>query len=301
MAKVLITGGTGLIGTQLTALLQSQGHQIAYLSRSKKQDANITYFQWDINKQMLEEGALEWADYLIHLAGAGVAEEKWTPKRKQVILKSRTDSAKLLAQELQKRDHSIKAVIAATAIGWYGDSGNELMMEEAPVAGDFLAKVCQAWEAEIDALALATGLRTVKIRVGIVLSTEGGALVEIAKPVKLMAGAPLGSGKQFQSWIHIKDLAKLFVYAIENGEMEGAYNGVAPNPVTNEELTKAIAKQLGKPLFLPNVPPFALKLMLGEMASVVLAGSKVSSEKTASTGFTWEFPQLKEALADLYS
>lgn len=300
MAKILITGGTGLVGTRLTALLQSEGHEVAYLSRKKRPDAKITYFEWDLKKGYIEEGALEWADRVIHLAGAGVADERWTPERKEAIMKSRTESAKLLKSELSKRNHDIRSFIAATAIGWYGDSGSQLMTEEMPPANDFLAKVCQEWEKEIDALTEATGLRTVKIRVGVVLSTQGGALVEIAKPIKLYAGAALGSGKQYQSWIHIEDLCRLFIYAMDNTEMKGIYNGVAPHPITNEELTEAIAKELNKPLILPNVPAFAMKLMLGEMATVVLAGSKVSSEKASLMGFEWDHPHIAAALTDLY-
>lgn len=299
MSKILITGGTGLVGSRMTDLLLEQGHEVAYLSRSKKLNERVLYFQWDIKKEFIEAGAIEWPDYIIHLAGAGVADERWTPERKRAIMDSRTHSTALLRKELEKREHHLKAFISATAIGIYGDSGDQWVDEESPIANDFLANVCKVWEQEVDKLAEVTGLRTAKVRVGIVLSTKGGALVEISKPVKFMAGAPLGSGKQWQSWIHIDDICRLFIHAMENEDMTGAYNGVAPFPVTNEELTKAIAKELGKPLFLPNVPPFALRILMGEMAEIVLAGSKVSSKKTGSTGFKWKFPTLDGALADL--
>ncbi|MFT5617271.1 MAG: hypothetical protein ACI85I_000487 [Arenicella sp.] len=296
--KVLITGGTGLVGTRMTDFLLEKGYEVAYLSRSKKQDGKVQYYQWNTEKQFIEEGAIETADYIIHLAGAGVADERWTPSRKKMLMESRTHTTELLYQKLSELKHNVKAFISATAIGIYGDSGEQLVNEDSPHANDFLAQICTAWEDKADKIK-ELGIRTPKIRVGVVLSEKGGALKEISKPIKLYAGAPLGSGKQLMSWIHIDDIANLFIHAMENESMNETYNGVAPNPISNEQLTKIAAEVLDKPLILPNVPEFALKLMLGEMAEVVLMGSNVSSEKTQSTGFAYKFTDAKKAVEDL--
>lgn len=296
--KILITGGTGLIGTRLTKLLQEKGHEIAYLSRSKKEDAAVTYYQWDARSGFIEEGAIESADYIIHLAGAGVADKRWTSSRKEVILTSRTQTTALLAQKLAEVNHQVKAFISATAIGIYGFTKDRIAHEDSRHGDDFLAEVCQKWEAEVDKIA-ETDLRTVKIRVGIVLSSEAGALYEIAKPVRMYAGAPLGSGKQYMSWIHIDDICRMFIHAIENEQLEGAYNGTAPTPVTNAALTKITADVLEKPLLLPNVPKIALEMMFGEMAEIVLKGSKVSCKKIMDSGFEFHFPTAQEAVQDL--
>lgn len=296
--NILITGASGLIGTRLTELLLEQGHHVSHLSRNHSRSKARIYL-WDIDKKQVDPHAFEGIDTIIHLAGAGVADKPWTDKRKWEILKSRTESTKLLFEELRKRKHSVTTFISASAIGYYGFEDNERLYKENDESGtDFLANVVRQWEAEIDRIS-ELNIRVVKIRIGIVLSAKSGALKELVKPIKYYAGAPLGSGDQYVSWIHLNDLAAIFIKALQDETMQGAYNGVAPYPVTNRDITKAIATQLDKPLFLPAVPAFALKILLGEMANLVLKGSKVSSEKIQQTGFEFQYNKIEKALEDL--
>jgi len=297
--SVLITGGTGLVGTQLTKTLQAQGYQVRHLSRNPK-SGPVPAYAWNIAKGYIDPQAFENLDYIVHLAGAGVADKPWTAARKEVILKSRTQSTLLLGQYLKEQQVPLKAFISASAIGLYGmDTGSQLITEQSPTANDFLAQVVKEWEEAIDQVA-AQGYRTAKIRIGIVLSPKGGALPAIAKPIKLYAGAALGTGQQYMSWIHIHDLARLFVQAIENPAYTQAYNAVAPHPATNAAFTKVLAKVLKKPLILPPVPGFAMRLLLGPRAQLVLGGSRVSCQKLQDQGFTFEYPDLAPALQNLY-
>lgn len=298
MAKILITGASGLIGKRLTEMLLEKGHEVRHLGRTKKQGAPRT-FRWDIQKRFIEKGAIENIDTIIHLAGAGIADKPWTDERKREIIESRTLSTRLLYLELKKGNHKVSSFISASAIGYYGfrDKENLLTEEDGP-GNDFLAQVVKKWEDEVNEIS-ALGIRLVKIRIGIVLSKDGGALPEIAKPVRFYVGAPLGTGKQNISWIHIDDLCALFVQAVEDNSLSGTYNGVGPYPVTNKQLTLAIAKTMGKPILLPFIPTFVLRLLLGEMANLVLYGCKVSSEKLKATGFKYKFDTLEAALANL--
>jgi uncharacterized protein len=299
VAKILITGASGLIGKRLTEILSAEGHEISHLGRSGKSTGAVRTFQWDVGKRFIEEGALTNVDIIVHLAGAGIADKPWTKERKREILESRTLSTRLLMQELKRGNHQVNTFVSASAIGYYGfEDEATLLTEEAPPGNDYLAQVVRKWEVEVDHIST-LGLRVVKIRTGIVLSAAGGALVEMAKPIRLNVGAPLGTGQQNLSWIHIDDLCLLFRKAIEDPSFSGAYNGVGPYPVTNSEFTKAIAKTLGKPLILPKVPGFVLKLLLGEMADLVLRGSRVSSEKIVSKGFQFKFATVESALSDL--
>lgn len=299
MENVLITGGTGLIGTRLTELLQQSGYSVTYLSRSKG-NGNIKTYLWNPSEGKIDEDALLNADYIINLAGTGVFDHKWSKDYKGEIVASRVNALHLLYEKLKGRRWP-KAFVTASAVGIYGaDNGEKILTEESPIGEDFLAGVCRQWEVAAEYLN-AMGIRTVKIRVGIVLSPKGGALEKLDATVKKGAGAVLGSGKQYISWIHIDDLCKLFIKALTDENMSGAYNAVAPNPVTNEELTKALGETLHKSIVLPHVPAFALKLMLGaERAETVLGSSRVSAAKTLQTGFKFEFEELKPALADLY-
>jgi uncharacterized protein len=296
---ILLTGASGLVGTYLTDLLVKKGYRVRHLGRSKN-SGPIQSFVWDINKGVIEDGALDSVDTIIHLAGAGIADKPWTYKRKQEILESRTKSTALLYDVLGKNQTSVKTFISASAIGYYGFSpGDEVFTEESDSGEGFLADVVKQWEHEVDKIER-LNIRTVKIRIGIVLSAEGGALKEIAQPVSWGVGAPLGSGKQFMSWIHIEDLCRMFIHAVEQETMHGAYNAVTPTPATNKEVTIAIAKALHRPLLLPSVPAFVLKLMLGEMADLVLYGSKVSAEKIQLTGFSYTYSDLDKAIASFY-
>lgn len=298
---ILITGGTGLLGTEITKQLLDKGHTVRYLSRNPGKTDQIEAFKWDIKNNEIDEAAFKGVDTVVHLAGAGIADKKWTKERKKVILESRTKSTALLSQKLKSIDHKVTSFIGASAIGYYGyDTGGVLKTEDSRFGDDFLATVTKEWEASVESLSKDNpDLRVAKLRIGIVLSEKGGALAELAKPIKYWVGAPLGDGQQYMSWIHIEDLAGMFVYAIENESLSGVYNAVAPNPATNKDVTRAAANAMGKPLILPNVPGFVLKIMLGEMASMVLGGSKVSSEKIQSAGYQYKFEQLQPAINDL--
>ena len=284
--KVLITGGSGLVGMRLSEMLIDLGYEVAHLSRNPNKVSSYKTFKWDTKEGYIDDNAISYADYIINLAGASLADEKWTDERKKVILRSRVDSINLLHKCLGQTEHHVKGFFSASAIGIYGDSGDRIVSEESTYADDFLAEVCKAWEAAAWQMR-DLNLRTVILRLGIVLSNKGGALPQIAKPVKLMAGAPLGSGKQYMSWVHIDDVCRLFIKAIEDTHMEGVYNAVAPHPVTNEEFTKELAEVMHKPLVLPKVPAFAINLMMGEMSEVVLASQRVSANKVMQTGFTF--------------
>jgi uncharacterized protein (TIGR01777 family) len=297
--NILITGGTGLVGTVVTELALQKGYQVSFLSRSTKSIPQVKVFQWDIAQKKIDIQAIEQADYIIHLAGAGVADKRWSDAYKQEILDSRIISTQLLQEAISKSIKKPKAIVAASAVGIYGfDTGDTLMQEDSRQGEGFLAEVTKKWEEELLKFENLS-IRTAIMRIGIVLSTKGGALQKMMQPVQFFAGSALGSGKQYMSWIHIRDLARMFLFAIENEQIRGVYNAVGNTPVTNETFTKAIAKVMNKPLFLPNVPEFALRLMLGEMASMVIGGNRVSNEKIVKAGFQYEFETLEEALKNL--
>ena len=295
MNTIAITGGTGVIGEKLSALLFQKGYKVIWISRTKNPNNPYPTYTWsELNK------CLNDVDFVIHLAGAGIADKAWTEERKKIILFSRTETAQKIFDFYQYSNKKLKAFISSSAIGYYGMTTSDKIYEENDALGnDFLAETCVKWEAVVDQFET-LNIRTVKIRTGIVLSTDGGALVEIAKPIQYNFGAAIGSGKQFIAWIHIDDLCNMYLSAIENENMHGAFNAVAPEHQTNQEFTKAVAHQLKKLLWLPNVPAFVLKLMLGKRAQLVLEGSRVSSSKILKSGFQFKYQKLKEALQELY-
>ena len=294
MKNILITGGSGLVGRRITLLLESKGYTVAWLSRKPQQQ---THFLWDVEKQELDPQALEWADAVVHLAGEGVAEKRWTADRKKRILESRTQSTQLLYTAIQQAEKKPNTFISASAVGYYGfNTGTNLMEETSPSGDDFLAEVVLAWEKEVKKIEQLS-VRCILLRVGIVLDANGGALGEMLKPP---VAAPLGSGDQWMSWIHIEDLARMFVFALEKTTLQGIYNAVGPHPATNQKLTKEAAAAKGKPYIGLGVPGFALKLVLGEMAAMVLGGNRVSSQKIQKAGFEFEFPELKKALKAVF-
>jgi uncharacterized protein len=297
--NILITGGTGMIGQRLTELLLQKGHKVTYLSRSKEKKANIDVYQWNIEKKNIEEGALENADYVVHLAGAGIADKRWTDERKQEIINSRIQPIELINKYLQEKNIKLQGFISASAIGYYGGDTGETKLDENSKAGnDFLAECTQLWELTAQKIKLSE--RIVSIRIGIVLSEKGGALPKLVQPIRFGLGAALGSGKQFMSWIHIDDLCQIFIKAIEDKTMKGAYNAVSPNPIRNKEMTEVAAKILKKPLWLPNVPSFVLKLVFGEMGIVVTGGNFVQNKRLSQeTNFQYKFTNIKAALSDL--
>lgn len=295
--KVLIGGGSGLIGTRLTELLTQKGYRVRHLGRKAKSAAagGVPTFEWDIHRQTIDERAFEGVDVVINLAGANVNGHRWTKAYKEEILTSRTGSSKLLVDFLNQKKHQVTNFLSGSAIGYYGLANSPHVFTESDPSGtDFMAQVVVQWEKVSDQVTNPK-VNVAHVRTGIVLSWRDGALKEMARPIKLLAGAPLGSGKQYVSWIHLEDICGIFMHIIENN-LSGTFNGVAPNPATNEEITKAIAKELHKPLLLPNIPAFALKIVIGEMAAAVVGGSNVSSKKIESTGYQFKYPNLEAAL-----
>jgi uncharacterized protein (TIGR01777 family) len=272
---ILLTGGTGLIGKQLTDELLKKDYTVSHLSRSPGKDT------------------------VLHLVGAGIAEKRWTDERKKEIIDSRTKSIGLIYNLIKNKPNGVKSIISASATGYYSDRGDDLLTEDSLPAHDFLGTCCIEWEKAVDE-GMSLGLRILKFRTGVVLNKDGGALAKMATLVRLYVGSPLGDGRQWIPWIHWKDVIDMYLYGIENANLNSVYNMAAPNPVTNKQLTKAIAKQLHKPLWAPNVPAFALKLMLGEMATIVLGSTKASSQKIEHAGFEFKYPDISSALHEIY-
>ncbi|WP_316801072.1 TIGR01777 family oxidoreductase [Pedobacter frigidisoli] len=296
--KILITGATGLVGTQLKKKLLKQGYEVNTLSRKQSNDPNN--FIWDVYKGTIDSTCIEGVEAIIHLAGEPVAEKKWTDERKQQIIDSRVKSTELIFNTLKSNpNHQIKSFISASAVGYYGDCGEEILTEESPAGFGFLAECCKLWENAVDE-GKKLGLRIVKLRTGIVLSTKGGALPQLDQSVRLFVGSSLGTGKQWTPWLHVDDMVDMYIEAIGNLEMEGAYNACAPFPQTNEALTRAIAKQLHRPFWPLKVPKKAIELLMGERAEAVLMSSNTSAQKILNAGFKFKFIHLNEALADLY-
>lgn len=288
-----------MVGTALTNTLLGHGYQVSHLGRSRTSKKSVKSYIWNIKDGFIEEGAIESANIVVHLAGAGVADKPWTRSRKQEILQSRVQSTRLLFDKLASTSNRCETVVCASAIGVYGtDTGEDWVTEESPSGSGFLAEVVRQWEQQIVRLE-ELKLRVVTLRFGIVLSKQGGALPKMVKPIKMNMGAVLGSGTQYMSWIHIDDLCQIILKAIRDNNFTGIFNAVSPNPVTNQEFTHALSQVLNKTLWLPPVPAFALKLALGELATVVLGGNRVSAEKIISYGYDFRFPALKPALVEI--
>ncbi len=306
MKTVLLTGGTGLVGRTLTHHLITKGYKVIILTRKIPAAAQeqVEYATWNVSSQTIDVQAIQKADYIIHMAGAGVVDKRWTAGYKKEIKDSRTQSSALLVATLQNNTNKVKAVISASAIGWYGadvtSAGKQKgFLETDKHATDFLGETCKLWEQSIEPVQQ-LGIRLVKLRTGIVLSNDGGALTEFKKPIKMGIAAILGNGKQMVSWIHIDDLCRMYIAAIENDLMSGSYNAVAPEPVSNKVLTMELATLMKGRFFIPAyVPAFVLKLMLGESSVEVLKSTTVSCEKIKQTGFTFLYPDIMHALQQL--
>jgi len=298
--KVLITGATGMIGGELVEKFHGLGIDVNYLTTSKNKIQSKDNFQgyyWNPKEGEIDLECFEDVSIVVNLVGANVAS-RWTTSYKQEILDSRKESAKTLLKSLHKIDHEVEYLISASAIGIYPDSLTKLYEEdESNLNDNFIGEVVQEWEKAIDNFQ-ELGIKIAKLRIGLVLSDQGGALEKIKQPIEFYAGAPLGSGKQWQSWIHIEDLCEMFIHCIKKQET-GVFNAVAPQPVSNKELTLAVANAIGKPIFLPNVPAFVLRLLLGEMATIVLSSQYVSSKKIESTGFEFSYIYIDRALQNL--
>jgi hypothetical protein len=304
MSTILITGGTGLVGSALCRLLISKGHSIIILTRNagnKETKENIEFAEWDVKKNHIDINAVQRSDHIIHLAGASVFDNRWSAAYKKEIEESRTLSSQLLVKTLKENSHSIKTVVSASAIGWYGadKTAGHMFKETDPSDSGFLGHTCQLWEDSIEPVQ-ALGIRLVKIRIGIVLSNDGGFLAPIRKGLKFGMAAITGSGHQVVSWIHIEDLCRMFLYAIENKSMNGPYNAVAPQPVTMKLLVMKEAGLLRGNFFVPlHVPAFALRLALGERSIEALKSATVSCDQIKNEGFTFIYPGIEAALLAL--
>ena len=298
--RVLITGATGLIGKQITDQCIAQNIEVNYLTTSEekiKNKPNYKGFLWNPNNKEIDTKCFEKVDAIIHLAGASIAK-RWTDEHKETVIKSRINTANLLYSSLQYIDHNVRQFISASAIGAYPSSYSKIYNENYPEYNPgFLGDVVEAWENAADQFK-ELDITVAKVRIGVVLAKDDGALPQLVKPIKNYVGSPLGSGKQWQSWIHIEDLAGVFLHCLKR-DLQGVYNAAASHPVTNEELTKEAAKVLDKPLWLPNVPEFVLKLILGQMSAIVLESQKVSSEKIQAAGYSFKYEQVHDALQDL--
>jgi uncharacterized protein (TIGR01777 family) len=296
MQKVIITGGTGLVGKRLTTLLQQNGYEVNTLCRKPKY---ANEYKWSVEEGYIDTLVFKDATTIIHLAGAGVADARWTDTRKKEIIDSRIQSAALLYQYLSKEQHNIQSFISASAVGFYGDRDNELLTETSTNGTGFLAEVCQLWENAADRMT-ELNITVSKVRIGIVLSKDGGALPKLDFPIKFGIGAYIGNGKQYVPWIHIDDLSHIFIHLHKNKNLNGTYNACAPDIKTNKQMSQTIASVLHRPFIPFPAPAFVINTVMGEMASMLLMSNNCSSEKISQSGFIFQYPTLQSALKDIY-
>ena len=301
MKTILITGGSGMIGKRLSELLIEKGYDVIWLSREKHIKADIPRYRWDLLKGQIDKDALEEADVIVHLAGVGIADGKWNEARKRMIVGSRVRSAQLILEKLQEMDTKVDAFISASAIGYYGAvTSDKVFTEEDEYAeNDFLGETCYKWEEQAKQFTTELGIRSVSIRTGVVLSKGSELIKKAVLPTRFWLGAPLGKGTQYMPWIHIDDLCQIYLKAIEDESMTGAYNAVAPEDATNAEFMKTVANVLKKPMFLPPVPAFVFKLFLGEASQIILEGSRISSQKIQDAGYEFKHKTLRRALKNI--
>lgn len=309
MATVLITGGTGLVGSRLTQMLVQKGYKVVILTRNPtayKAQPAVVYKHWDVENDIIDGSAVADADYIIHLAGAGVADKRWSKKRKAEIISSRTRSSELLVKCAQQNTVRLKAVISASGIGWYGPDSKQKpknwpgFEESAPADNSYLGETCRLWEASVQPFK-EMGKRLVILRTGLALSNKGGFLAEIKKPLQMANIATImGGGDQVVSWIHLDDLCRMYIYSIENEQIAGVYNAVAPAPVTNKAITLSIAgHRRHKPFMAIHVPAFLLKIALGEMSVEVLKSGTVNAAHIKEAGFRFLYPSVDAAIEQL--
>lgn len=296
MPTTLLAGGSGLIGTRLAELLRAEGHTIRLLTRSPK---GPDQFGWNTEQGSIDDTALQGVDYVINLAGAGIADKRWTTARKRELIDSRVQSAHLLRDAFVRTGLRPRAYLSASAIGYYGNSGERRMREaDLPVEDSFMVQCCRAWEQAADTVA-ALGIRTVKFRIGVVLAKEGGALPEFVKPLRFGLGTYFADGQAWYSWIHLDDICRAFLWGINQEAVEGVFNAVAPQPARLKSLVQATAEAMHKSALIAPVPAFALRLALGEMSVVVLNSNLIAAEKIQTAGFSFHHPELAEALRNI--
>jgi hypothetical protein len=298
--RVVISGGSGLIGSALTASLAADGHEVFVLSRSPDSVTGLptgaSAVGWD-GKSTAGWGELVAGAAVVNLAGAGIADGRWTPERKQAIRASRIDSTRAVTEAIREAGEPARVLVQGSAVGYYGPGGDRMLSEEAQPGSDFLAGVCVEWEGSSVGVE-AAGVRRAVIRTGVVLSSEGGALPRMLLPFRLFAGGPVGSGNQWLPWIHLVDEVRAIRFLIDHPDASGPFNLAAPEPVTNRQFAQAIGKVMHRPSFLP-APAFALRLMMGELADLVLEGQRAVPQRLQELGFTFRFPTAQDALTDL--
>jgi len=301
METILITGGTGIIGKALSKELIRQKHQVRILSRTPDASSSIPAFYWNVEEQAIDEKAFESIDHIVHLAGIGVADKRWTEQRKKEIIDSRVDSMKLITNTVKKNNLVLKSFVGASAIGIYGRGTSEtIFSEDDRGPKSFLWETCELWERSYDEISTLAD-KTSILRIGVVLAKNGGAMKRLLPLFKAGVGSAIGSGKQYMPWIHIDDMVAVIMKALFEPDFHGVYNAVAPEHITNQYFSKTLASVLAKPFFMPAVPAFAMKLLYGEMASVLLEGSRASNKKLMDTGFVFRYPDLEKALRDIVS
>ena len=298
--KVLITGGSGLIGSRLTQKLIANNYDVVHLTRSKNSKHDIKTYEWNWGKKEIDENCLENINFIVHLAGAGIAEKPWTQKRKETIVKSRVLTTRLLHEVINKHKIKLNSFISASGIGVYGAITNEkVYREDNEPYNDFIGNCCKQWERAADLFQDDTNVY--KLRLGIVLDKNEGALPKMSSMIRKGLGSPLGSGNQYMPWVHIDDAVNAFMNTIEKKINPGTYNVVSSQHCNNKEFTNAIGNALNKRIRLPNVPSFVLKFIYGELADILLEGSRVSNEKIKSQGFDFKYDRIEDALSEIYS
>lgn len=298
--KILVIGATGLIGRVLSQALTGEGHTVVAVSRSPRKPAGLAVaevHQWDYHQSTLPEAALAGVDAVVNLAGESIVARRWSDEQKKSIRDSRVLTTRKVVESMRLLDRKPGVFVSSSAVGFYGDRGDEQLEESSQPGHGFMSEVCQEWESEA-ARATEIGVRVVQVRTGVVFSTEGGALQKMLTPFKLGVGGPLGSGRQWFPWIHIDDIVGIFRHAILRSEMTGPVNGAAPQAVTNREFTRELARVLHRPAFLP-VPQMALRMLMGEMSEVLFGSQRVVPKTTLASGYEFQFPMLALALDDL--
>lgn len=298
MKTILVTGGSGIIGRRLSEMLRENAYKVLWLSRERHLNGDYPRYRWNYHKQEIEKEALEQADFIIHLAGSNLGDDKWTRRKKQEIVESRVQTATLLLETVRNLTKKPEAFISASAIGFYGmyTSDKIFTEDDYPARNDFLSRTCKKWEAAARAFHEQLGIRTVLLRTAFVLSEKSEAFKKMQIPVTFGLAAPLGSGKQYMPWIHLDDLCRMYLKVIEDTTMHGVYNAVSPESVTNALFMKTMAKEMNRPFFFPKIPAFMLRLIMGEAAEMVLEGSRVSSRKIEDADFQFIYPTLSDAI-----
>lgn len=298
MKTILITGGSGLIGRKLSRLLIEKGYRVIWLSRERFVKAEIPRYRWDYQRSEIEKEAVGQADIIIHLAGSNIGEDPWTRLKKQSIVESRVQTAQLLLDTVKSMDKKPEAFISASAIGYYGVkiTNNTYTEEDAPTENDFLSRTCRKWETAAFNFQEQLGVRTVVFRTGFVISKNSDAFRKLILPIRFGLGAPIGSGKQYLTWIHIEDLCRMYLKAIEDTDMKGVYNAVSPEFISNADFMHTLAKVMKRPYFMPHIPSFLMRLILGEAAGMILGGSRISSKKIQDAGYEFQYDTSEKAI-----